>query len=51
MTMGITAAAKMATRPSILYQAAIPLKDSAVTKTKFDNVNIFPKGINIFSLL
>jgi hypothetical protein len=38
--MGITAAAKIAVRPKILYQAATALRHSATTKVKYER-NIY----------
>jgi hypothetical protein len=45
--IGITAAAKMAVRPNIEYQAAIVLKVSAVSNTRLDNVNTLDMEIFI----
>jgi hypothetical protein len=38
---GTTAAAKIAVRPTILYQAAIPLRDNAISNVRVDKLNIF----------
>lgn len=47
--IGITAAAKIATSPNMLYHAAIMLKVSAVTKVRLVRLNIFFENIRIFS--
>jgi hypothetical protein len=47
--MGITAAAKIAVNPRILYQAAIVLNVNAVIKVRLVRVNNFLIAIDIFS--
>jgi hypothetical protein len=48
--MGITAAANMAVKPTTLYQAAMPLRVSAVISAKVLRLKIFLIifGISIF---
>ena len=38
--MGITAAAKMAVKPKIEYQAAMALRDNATIRVSVDKLNI-----------
>ena len=47
--IGTTAAAKIAIKPNILYQAAIVLNASAVKRVRLEKVNILFGDINIFS--